>query len=137
MFDWFEFLFLKMKEILILLLFITISNSNADGIIREAATIEKVVPYQLQRSTVRTVKYAIDIIKLESFKMQFCQQLNLTINNLSPLNEGLVCAFSFANKSPIFTNAERTRYGVDCSTPQTDHLPPNPPGKRKFISMAI
>lgn len=30
------------------------------------------------------------------------------------------------------TKAERTQAGVDCTTPQTDLLPQNPPGKGIF-----
>ncbi|XP_008204796.2 plexin-A4 [Nasonia vitripennis] len=76
-------------------------------------TITSVNPDQLQRTTART--------------------LELAIENLPSLPGQFLCAFSALDKT-LITNATRKSYGVNCTTPRTDLLPPIPQGQHHFTA---
>lgn len=81
----------------------------------KCTTIMNVSPFQLQRTTART--------------------LELQIDHLPALKEPLLCAFTTSDdKPPQFTNATRKRNGVNCTTPRTDLLPQIVPGKRMLTN---
>lgn len=79
----------------------------------KCTTITSVVPYQLQRTTART--------------------LELVIDHLPNLKEHLVCAFKTHDKE-IITNATKKRNGVNCTTPRTDLLPQIEEGRHHFTA---
>uniref|UniRef100_A0A1B6CQ54 Sema domain-containing protein n=1 Tax=Clastoptera arizonana TaxID=38151 RepID=A0A1B6CQ54_9HEMI len=76
-------------------------------------TITTVTPYQLQRTTART--------------------LELVIDNLPTLSGQFLCAFTALDKT-LITNATRKPYGVNCTTPRTDLLPSIPSGQHHFTA---
>jgi len=76
-------------------------------------TITSVTPNQLQRTTART--------------------LSLVIDNLPTLSGQFECAFGAMGKM-LLTDATRTANGVSCTTPRTDHIPPNQPGQHHFTA---
>jgi len=76
-------------------------------------TITSVTPNQLQRTTART--------------------LSLVIDNLPTLSGQFECAFSALGKM-LTTDATRTANGVSCTTPRTDHIPPNQNGQHHFTA---
>ncbi|XP_014213127.1 plexin-A4 [Copidosoma floridanum] len=76
-------------------------------------TITSVTPDKLQKTTART--------------------LELAIENLPSLPGQFLCAFSALDKV-LITNATRKSYGVNCTTPRTDLLPPIPPGQHHFTA---
>ncbi|XP_066584060.1 plexin-A4 [Prorops nasuta] len=79
----------------------------------KCTTITSVVPDQLQRTTART--------------------LELVIDNLPTLSGQFLCAFSALDKT-LITNASRKSFGVNCTTPRTDLLPPIPQGQHHFTA---
>ncbi|KAF5306013.1 hypothetical protein FQR65_LT07506 [Abscondita terminalis] len=76
-------------------------------------TITTVTPNQLQRTTART--------------------LDLVIDNLPSLSGQFLCAFTALDRA-LITNATRKNYGVNCTTPRTDLLPPIPVGQHHFTA---
>ena len=56
-------------------------------------------------------------------------QLDLVIDNLPTLSGQFLCAFTALDKT-LITNATKKNYGVNCTTPRTDLLPPIPVGQR-------
>lgn len=76
-------------------------------------TITQVNPNQLQRTTART--------------------LELVIENLPTLSGQFVCAFTALDKT-LLSPAIRKPYGVNCTTPRTDQLPPIPSGQHHFTA---
>ncbi|KAK4872260.1 hypothetical protein RN001_016384 [Aquatica leii] len=76
-------------------------------------TITTVTPNQLQRTTART--------------------LDLVIDNLPSLSGQFLCAFTALDRT-LITNATRKNYGVNCTTPRTDLLPPIPVGQHHFTA---
>lgn len=76
-------------------------------------TITQVTPNQLQRTTART--------------------LELVIDNLPNITGQFFCAFTALEKV-LITNAVRKNYGVNCTTPRTDLLPPIPAGHHHFTA---
>nr|XP_034833100.1 uncharacterized protein LOC117989797 [Maniola hyperantus] len=77
------------------------------------STITQVTPNQLQPTTART--------------------LDLVIENLPTLNGQFLCAFTALDRT-LITNATRKPYGVNCTTPRTDTLPPIPAGQHHFTA---
>ena len=54
------------------------------------------------------------------------------IDNLPTLSGQFECAFSALGKM-LTTDATRTANGVSCTTPRTDHIPPNQNGQRTYL----
>ncbi|XP_066903023.1 plexin-A2 isoform X1 [Halyomorpha halys] len=82
----------------------------------KCTTITSVAPYQIQRTTART--------------------LDLVIENLPSLSGQFLCAFTALDKT-LTTPATRKATGasgVNCTTPRTDLLPPIPPGQHHFTA---